>query len=101
MLAYGYSCTTWTSHILVGIWNIASVRDNAYDCDILSRDEEYEGLSGSVRSERVTYTGRVYRFLETCCILKSTSVVLEVRARSTRTLHTVCVHSGSSMNTRS
>ena len=44
MLAYGYSCTTWTSHILVGIWNIASVRDNAYDCDILSRDEEYEGL---------------------------------------------------------
>ena len=84
------------SHILVGIWNIASVRDNAYDCDILSRDEEYEGLSGSVRPERVTYIGRVYRFLETCCILLrvvARSVVLEVRE------HTVCGHSGSSMHT--
>ena len=45
--------------------NLMIFHDNAYDCDILSRDEEYEGLSGSVRPERVTYTGRVYRFLET------------------------------------
>ena len=34
--------------------------DNAYECDILSRDEMYPGHAGNIRPDDVTYTARVY-----------------------------------------
>jgi len=34
--------------------------DNAHPCEILSRDELYGGLSGTIRPEGITYTARVF-----------------------------------------